>query len=67
GTRRSRDAHCAYKRFRAAKTLAEAEFTSAEHEKSTGPRRARKQYMEKYQMIRYDAGEYDIAVIGAGH
>ena len=23
--------------------------------------------MEKYQMIRYDAGEYDIAVIGAGH
>ena len=47
--------------------MAEAEFTSAEHEKSTGPRGARKQYMEKYQMIRYDAGEYDIAVIGAGH
>ena len=35
--------------------------------KSTGPRGARKQHMEKDQMIRYDAGQYDIAVIGAGH
>ena len=35
--------------------------------KSTGPRGARKQHMEKHQMIRYDAGQYDIAVIGAGH